>query len=83
VLNDFEKSPLMILDPIGAEALALAERERETKNVLLRGVAGKVRRVFHGAGGRALTREPEEPTLIIPEVLASFPPVCVKGKELR
>lgn len=80
VLNDFEKSPVMSLDPIGADALATAMQERNGKSVLLRGVADKIRRAVAGTGTPALTEKLEEPTLIIPEALAAFPPVCTTNK---
>ena len=75
LLRNPETSPVLAFDPIGANALALAQRRGRGKSV--RRIADTIRLAL-SAKSVAGTREPglPLPNVVLPEAMASLPPVC-------
>lgn len=78
LLSHPDTSPVLTLDPIGANALALANIKSGEQKLLVRPVASRRFRPLAGRGGSLVAHPDEKPLEIaLPESLASIPAVCV------
>ena len=84
LLQEGEASPVLTLDPIGAEALANAEKHGRD-GLLAQSLATRFKRVLPGAPRNAAPTPEGEPALTIPvpPVLETFPPVCTSDGMIR
>lgn len=77
VLREERDSPVLALDPIGAEALARA-KGKGRKGLLMQQLVARFKRALPGAIPARAPLRAGEPTLniLVPPVLEAFPPVC-------
>ena len=77
LLSNPDTSPVLSLDPIGAQALALANGKHEGRKLLFRSIPGRVFRSLTGHGSTLIAPDESPLEVALPDVLASIPAVCV------
>lgn len=83
LLRDTATSPVLTLDPIGADALALAAEQRAGKSVLLQNLKTSLALPFTAPAPELGEAECSPLNVALPEALASCPAVCVQESTLR
>lgn len=79
LLSQMEKSPLLSMDPIGAEALSLAVARKSGRGLIIGSVKSIIRKPSRPAPGMDIAvpvpRRPEI-NIVVPELMREFPQVC-------
>lgn len=79
LLTQPDASPVLALDPIGAEALALACTKSGKRKLLLRSLPVRLLRGFYYNRQQPLSRSDKAVEMALPEALAGLPVFCASG----